>query len=177
MIQAASFTYECQPVLQKKTYPNESKLSELWEDSSFSWQRISCKFFQNWQMLFRIFLRVIFASPIRLQFTPCIYITIVWLSRNKQRMFLPCRIIIGDGNLFVGGGAHFNGLYMCVGKWLCVYFNRRFRITCRQDVSFYILRRTTCYISTFSCLQKRESFLAKHGFGNLQNCLLPFFLF
>ena len=122
--------------------------------------------------------RVIFGSPIRLQFTPCIYITLVWLSRNKQRMFLPCRIIIGDGNLFVGGrGAHFNGLYMCVGKWLCVYFNRRFRITCRQDVSFYILRRTTCYISTFSCLQKRESFLAKHGFGNLQNCLLLFSFF
>ena len=109
MIQAASFTYECQPVLQRKTYPNRIKTVRTMGRFEFF---VTKNFLQILPELAadvvqNLLKRVIFASPIRLQFTPCIYITLVWLSRSKQRMFLPCRIIIGDGNLFVGGGGAF----------------------------------------------------------------------
>ena len=105
MIQAASFTYECQPVLQKKTYPNRIKTVRTVGRFEFFVTKNFLQILPELAYVVQNLLkRVIFASPIRLQFTPCIYITLVWPSRNKQRMFLPCRIITGDGNLFVGGG-------------------------------------------------------------------------
>ena len=130
MIQAASSTYECQPVLQKKTYPNRIKTVRTVGRFEFFVTKNFLQILPELAYVVQNLLkRVIFASPIRLQFTPCIYITLVWLSHNKQRMFLPCRIITGDGNLFAGGGgAHFNGLNMCVRKWFAFISTGHFKL-------------------------------------------------